>query len=508
VTEPALYVASEWGAKYHSLTHNEALGAGSAGPGKSLVLLMDPLPRVLFEHKRCELDPTHPLFLEWGKSKGWALHLRRTLPMLRQTIERANQYFPAIDPSAKGVGLGWSAADNTFTFSSGYKVEFGHCREKTDYQRYLSNQYDWLGLDELVQFEEEQYDQLSLRVRSDDPVLMKQLKIRAMSNPLTDFEGMEGVTLSNPQWVRDRFVRPCPQGGKTHWRWITRRDGTREKRNWIYLRATLYDNPNKEFVKIYEAQLLAGKPHLRQAYLEGDWEVTAGSFFADVWDAKIHICDPFKVPKDWLRFRSMDWGFKAPGVIHWWAMDPDGNLFCIREHRFQGKKASEVAKDVKDIEGEMNLWTGSRSAITGPADTQLWEERGVTAMSMAEEFMRAGVPWLKAEKGPGSRARNAARIYQRLEDHGHHTTTPGIVFFRGCRYIIQTLPGIQTDPKDINSPQDGGEDHAFDSTAYACAFASRGRLGIPKRLNDDDDYDLPPKPREEMGRYGYGGRLH
>ena len=43
-------MASPWGNEFHSLAVDEALGGGSAGPGKSLALLMDPSPQMVVEH--------------------------------------------------------------------------------------------------------------------------------------------------------------------------------------------------------------------------------------------------------------------------------------------------------------------------------------------------------------------------------------------------------------------------------------------------------------------------
>ncbi len=95
-----LYRPSKWGAEFHALTHDEALGAGAAGPGKTTVLIAEPLYQIKVEHVRCEnpKSETNPYPLEWGMSVGWALYLRRTFPTLQQTIVRASRIFKRIDP--------------------------------------------------------------------------------------------------------------------------------------------------------------------------------------------------------------------------------------------------------------------------------------------------------------------------------------------------------------------------------------------------------------------------
>src|SRR5688572_3955299 len=109
------YIPSEWGKLFHASQVNELLGAGSAGPGKSMVLLFDPMEQVITEHQRFT-DKHHPYRIKEGMSSGWALHLRREFPMLQETIERSHRYFPMVDPDAK-----FDKKSNTWSFRSGFK---------------------------------------------------------------------------------------------------------------------------------------------------------------------------------------------------------------------------------------------------------------------------------------------------------------------------------------------------------------------------------------------------
>ena len=67
---------------------------------------------------------------------------------------------------------------------------------------------------------------------------------------------------------------------------------------------------------------MVGSNALVRAWLEGDWSAIEGAFF-DCWNAKKHVVAPFAVPKDWLRFRSFDWGSAAPFSVGWWAVAGD-----------------------------------------------------------------------------------------------------------------------------------------------------------------------------------------
>lgn len=498
----SVYKASEWGTIYHNLPHEEALGAGSAGPGKTSVLLADPLPQIVVEHERC-MDPSHPFPLERGESVGWAIHLRRTLKQLEQSIARTHRMFPKMDPGVK-----WDVQSFKWTFTSGYKFQFGHCKDKLDWENFFSSEYTHIGFDELVQFEEEQYRQIITRLRTDDPVLAKMLKVRSMSNPVMRREAADSFAVTDPFWVRRYFVDPAPDGNTTLVRTIDLPDGRVEKVRRIYVPARITANPNKNFVNQYMKTLASAPKHIRAALLDGNWYYTEGSFYGEYWDEKIHTRVPHGIPSEWPIFRSMDWGFKRHGCIHWWAIDDDDNLLCIRELSFLGKTDVEVAKMVRQIEENMGVWNGRRSGITGPADTQLWEQRGETGLSKARMFLKKGIPWTKADKK--SRQRNAERLVARMKDHKDKTTTPGIVIFRTCPNIIRTLPQIMTDPNYPEIPMDGGEDHWHDSILYACAYASHGR-GRIHGMRKAEPYEEEDRKKAvgsgNRGRYGYGSSV-
>lgn len=498
-----LYTPSDWGARYHNCRYDEVLGAGSAGPGKTQVLLMDPMGIAAVEHERCA-NKQHPFHQPMGSSTAWVLYLRRIGRSLDQVIARCQRIFPSIDP-----GVRWDASNRRFVFSSGMRYDFGHCKDPDDWQAYLSNEYTRIMFDELVEFERDQYEQIKMRCRSSDPVLRTLLGVRAMSNPVMRREAGDQFTVKDPHWVRRYFVDPAPQGNTVLARTLTMEDGTKEKHTRIYLPARLSDNPDKAFVRDYEKRLQGALPHIKQALLYGDWYVTPDSFYASAWNPSIHVCEPFQVPREWTMFRSMDWGFKKPGCVHWWAIDYDDNLIGVHEFTFQGKTEAEVADEIRAIEERLGCWRGKSSRITGPADTQIWEERGDSGVTKAAMFASKGVGWRQATKNSamGNRRSNSERLLKRLQDHNYGTTRPGIVFFSTCRHAIRTIPAIQTDPHDVTVPLDGGEDHWHDSVLYACAYASYGRrvLGRETRPVDDDDDDKRPD-FGHRGRYGYGSR--
>jgi len=485
-----IYDPSPWGQEYHALKVDEALGGGSAGPGKSLVLLNDCNDQIVVEDARCRARE-----IEWGRSVGWALHLRREFPRLEQTIHRSKLIFPKIDSGAK-----WDAQSHKWRFSSGFQYSFGHLKDNDSYLNYRSNEYTGLFIDELGEIEhEDSYHELVGRVRTSDPVLSGMLKARSMSNPF-------------PNWVRSYFVDPVRKGRVVLSKRVTLEDKTVETRTRIFLPARLTDNPDALFRRKYEANLRGKPKHIIASLLNGDWYVVAGAFFAEEWDPDRVVIKPFKIPQGWKRFRSGDWGFKDECVILWWAVDPEGNLICYRELTLNGRNAKrrydarQVAIKIKEIEiaaGEWNLRRDS-SRLQGWMDTQLWSDIGMSARdhgrTMADDMAAEGVHWLKASKG---RRQAAQQIIRRLNEQGPNGE-PGIMFFENCRGCITTIPAIGTDAEDPEKPADGGPDHWLAATAYACLANPRPTGREDVSVYDPDDYDDAPLPASR-GQYGYGG---
>lgn len=499
----SVYTPSEWGMRFHQSTANEVLGGGAAGMGKSIVLLWDPIVnQAVVEHARCtgqlldQLPPwladlcrKHPI--RKGESEGHALHMRRTMPQLLETIDRSLRMFPKFDPGAE-----YSKEFHRWTFTSGYKYTFGHCRETNSHKDYLSKQYTELLLDEANQFEQNQYDELDGRVRSGDPVLKHLKRTRLCSNPA-------------PGWLKDYFVTPEPKGHTVlrrklvdpltgEWEWKTR----------LFLPARLDDNPDKAFVRDYKFKLLGKPSHMRARYLYGDWDSTEGGYFEDDWNPGVHVIEPFKIPREWPKFRSMDWGFKAPGTVGWFAMDPDGNLYLFYEFNFKLMRDHEVAKRIIEIEKKFGFWNDRkrRSRLTGVADTQLWEERGDSGKSKAAVFGDHGIFWQPADKA--SLQRGAERVTERLRSYDEKTC-PGLMVFEGCKETRAMFASIPIDERDNLVPDKRSKyAHWFDMVAYACARASRGRSSITMELHDFDargENDNDDEPLPKAGGFGYGG---
>ncbi|MDR5684511.1 MAG: phage terminase large subunit [Armatimonadota bacterium] len=473
---PGYYKPSDWGKEFHRLRVDEALGAGAAGPGKTTVGGADAIPVVLVAEELCKRG-----IIKWGECQAAALHLRRLSKGLDTSIRKWMPVFNYIDPAVR-----YKDDDHVFIFRSGFRFYFGHCKDPNDWMNYRTSEFVHIFFDELNQFTEEQYQEIAARCRSDHPVFSRMLKIRAATNP-------------SPGWVRDYFVKPAPQGRKVIRRKLD--DGSFATR--LYLPATIDDNPNKEFVAQYKRRLLSRPPHIRNALLYGDWWATADSYFADHWNPTKHVVKPFTIPRDWPVYRCLDWGFKSPGCVLWWAVNEDGTMVFFKELTFIGKDGAEVAELVRRIEEPLGLWKHGRSSITGPADTNLWGQAS-SAPSHADQMARKGVGWFPADKK--SRQMNVERFLARLADADGRG--PGILFFETMKNTVATIPGIPADPGNPAVPMKCNEDHWENAVEYACAYPAMDATAIKRliarRQAVGDDDEPVRKVIPFRGRLGYG----
>lgn len=438
-----------------------ALLGGAAGGGKSRCLQFYPFMQMQVEEERIARG-------EIETSSGRAIFFRRTMPELREVMDRAQRDFRRVDSSAA-----WHEQTKTWTFSCGYKYMFGQMEEDKDWLKYQGFELSCCLLDELTTFTEEQFDMLDTRLRSSDPVLSKMLWMRAGTNPLGP--GLE--------WVRARFVEPVTPNTP-----VTRRiktpvvkDGvTRYKyveHKQIFIPAKLEDNPSMDQAA-YAATLVTKSNVTKRALLDGDWWIVAGAFLGELWDPSVHVCEPFKIPKNWYRFRSCDYGHAAPASVDWWACDPDGNFICYRNLTVKGHNSEMLAYRIKELEIEAGEWDLSRgcSRLTGPLDSSCWNITGQVGPTIAGTMMDIGVNWFKCDKNRHSAAdqvrlrlaRRTASPTLKEKDGKPVYCIPGVRWFRTCTAPIRSLPVLPADKNDPEVPDTNANDHNYDSLSYAC----------------------------------------
>ena len=400
----------------------DVLYGGAAGGGKSYAMLVDPLR---YAHRAAHR----------------ALILRRSMPELRELIDKSRELYPQAFPGCK-----FREVEKLWNFPSGAKVEFGFLERDADVYRYQGQAYSWIGFDEITHLPTEfSWNYLASRLRTTDSEIKPYL--RCTANP-----GGIGA-----HWVKKRYVTPMIPNES-----FEGSDGLSRK----FIPARLEDNPYLSHDGRYEQMLQALPEVQRRQLLEGNWDITEGAAFTE-FDSNIHIITPFDIPLSWERLKGIDYGYASESACIWGAVDPtDGTLIIYRELYQKNLTGVDLASVITRMEVQ------DPYSVQGVLDTSAWARTGTTGPTVGETLQRAGHKLRRADK---NRIQGKIQIheYLRVQQSGR----PRLQIFNTCPNLIRELQGI---PLDKSNPEDvdtHAPDHAYDALRYL--IMSRPRVNDP-----------------------------
>jgi hypothetical protein len=400
-------------------SETDVLYGGAAGGGKSYAMLVDPLR---YAHR--------------GAHR--ALILRRSMPELRELIDKSRELYPKAFPGCK-----YKEVEKLWNFPSGAKIEFGFLERDADVYRYQGQAYSWIGFDEIThQATEFSWNYLASRLRTTDPEIIPYM--RCTANP-----GGVGA-----HWVKKRYITPSPPNES-----FEGSDGLSRK----FIPARLDDNPYLAHDGRYEQMLKALPPTQRRQLLEGDWEVAEGAAFTE-FDRNVHIVDPFEIPIHWDRIKGIDYGYASESACVWGAIDRDDNTLIIYRELY---RKGLLATDLAQLIAEMEL--NDPMSVPGVLDTACWNRTGQTGPTVGETLVKAGHKLRRADK---NRVAGKIQIHEYLKVQ--QSGRPKLQIFNTCPNLIRELQSI---PLDKSNPEDvdtHAPDHAYDALRYL--IMSRPRI--------------------------------
>jgi PBSX family phage terminase large subunit len=290
-----------------TMTDPEILLAGPAGTGKTVAIL-----------KRVN-------DLMWEYPGARALFVRKVRADLAQsvlvTFER--DILGLDNPICAGVQR---ASRLSYRYPNGSEIAVGGMDRPGSI---LSTEYDIIYPAEAVQFDPVDWEAFVMRNRN---YVLPFQQIIADTNPAQP-----------THWLKQR----CDAG-------ITKLMPTFHKDNPAYWDAAAGDwTPRGRDYVIGKLQnRLSGV--YKKRYFEGLWTIAEGAVYEDYNEA-IHLLDPFPIPRDWRRFRSIDFGYNNPFVCQWWAVDPDGNLYRYREIYMSRRTVSQHAAQIRQYSTGENI---------------------------------------------------------------------------------------------------------------------------------------------------------
>ena len=402
-----------------------------------------------------------------------ALILRRTNAELqanhiRPILEDFSELLAAggrMDELDSGMALlCYNREDRLLHFQNGSLLAFGYCANDDDTARYQGQEYDFVIIDEATQFTEYQFHKLTEICRGANPYPKR---VYLTCNPGGIGHG----------WVKRLF--------------IDRRYRENERpEDYLFIQATVDDNRILlERDPLYRRRLEALPKELREADLNGSWEVYSGQFFKEFTPA-VHVVEPFPLPDKWARFRSLDYGLDML-ACYWHAVSPDGSIVTYRELHQPGLLASQAAEQILALTGREekilctvappDLW--SRQKDRGRSIVELFFESGLENILMADNNRVAGwmdlKEWLKVEEG-----RSRYRI------------------FSTCSHLLEAFHTAQADERN---PSDMARTphlitHSLDAVRYF--FRSRPHPDSPAVPKRPVGFGRPLPPEDAYVGYG------
>ena len=411
-TEDVIFKANE-GPQEDFLAAGEidVLYGGAAGGGKSFAMIIDPLR---YAHR----------------SAHRALIIRRSMPELRELIDKSRELYPKAFPGCK-----YKEVEKMWLFPSGAKLEFGFLERDADVYRYQGQAYSFIGFDEITHLPTEfAWNYLGSRLRTTDPEI--EVYMRCTANP-----GGAGA-----HWVKKRYIDPAPPNES-----FRGADGLTRK----FIPARLQDNPYLAKDGRYEQMLASLPPTQRQQLLDGNWDVAEGAAFTE-FSPFTHVIPPFEIPVGWERTKGIDYGYASESACIWGAVDPnDGTLIIYRELYRKGLLGTELASMITEMEYEDPF------SVPGVLDTACWSRTGTTGPTVGETLQRAGHKLRRADK---NRIQGKIQIHEYLKVK--QSGRPRIQIFNTCPNLIRELQSI---PLDKSKPEDvdtHASDHAYDALRY------------------------------------------
>jgi PBSX family phage terminase large subunit len=388
---------------------------GSAGGGKS----------------RCAGEKVHAFMLKYPGATGLALRKARQwttksiIPFMEKTV------------IGRDRSVVKKKTDGYFQYANGSMLYWGGMKDEEQRESLRSigqdGALDFVWVEEGNAFSEADFEELMARMRG-KAAPWRQILITTNPGPPS-------------HWIYKRLIK----GGQAK-----------------VITSSYKDNPYNPADYADTLNRLTGAR--RERLLEGRWTQAEGMVYAD-YDANIHLKDSFEVPKEWRRFRSIDFGYTNPFVCQWWAIDQDGRMYLYREIYMTQRLVEDHARQINELsKGE------SYEATVADHDA---EDRATLA--------KYGIHTIAAEKDIASGIQSMqARIRVAGDDKPRFYIMRDALVEVDENLVTAKKPTCTADEIDgyVWQPMNEGksnkevpikvDDHGMDAARYACKQADKG----------------------------------
>jgi len=399
--------------------------------------------------------------------KARILYIRRTYKGLADFELLTRELFGTV----YGAAARYNNAEHVWKFPNGGYMELGQLENHSDYAKYQGRSFTLMMGDEVGQ------------------------------HPAPDLLDLLRSNLRAPAGIPVRVVLAANPGGPGH-HWIAKRYvftagpwnafyEPKSKRQWAYAPSTFAGNTfiDREGYRDQLESSCPNDPELLRAWIDGDWAVNRGAYFASVLDEDRNAFDPWDAIPDnfgrpWDTYLAHDFGSSAPSATYLVAVSPGATVNGRFYPRDSLVLVDELATAKRDQPNQGLGWTVpilaeeivsmcKRWAVKprGVADDAIFAKTGSGQGSIAQEFSRAGVYFTPARKADRIGGWNLMR--RLLADAGK-PDVPGLYISRSCSYFWETVPTLGRDEKRVEDVDTHGPDHGADAVRYGCLRVNDG----------------------------------
>jgi len=344
--------------------------------------------------------------------------------LIRDTYANLNKPEGLLDRAhswLKNTDAHWNGDGKRYVFPSGATLSFGYLDGPLDHFNFQGAEYQYVGIDEVVNIRENQALYLFSRLRIKTPESyrdeLRELRAELTENQIQKFyKSYKDIPLrfrcaSNPptaeQLVKGSWVKP---------RYIDK-----ETRQGIFIPASLFDNPHIDHEKYIEA-LNKLDPITRAQLLEGDWLIQVkGRMFDRSWfqivdqappsARKVRFYDPahtepHKKNKDPDWFAGAKCSYTDQGLFYIehvsrWRKSPLESKMAVKNQAAKDGRGVEIAMEREPsagttlIDDYCRLLAGYTFRGIRPEGSKRERAMGLASYAEAGNVYLVNGPWIK-----------------------------------------------------------------------------------------------------------------
>lgn len=229
------------------------------------------------------------------------------------------------------------------------------------------------------------------------------------------------------------------------------------------------DNPwlSAEEIKNLESTMTDEEREARQY---GRFVALSGLVYKE-FDERVHVIEPFAVPREWYDTISIDPGMEHPLSCHFYAADHDGCVYVIGEHYQNGLSVEKHAAAIDQLARQLDWPRNRHGHLTGIIDCAGLQRTLAAEKNVVELFQEQGIdlsPTTQQEKERWSGIQRVKQYLQLRETDDKAAWPrgkPRLFVFNTCPNMIKEFKSYRWKPDSDAEPIKVGDD-AMDDLRY------------------------------------------